>query len=137
MKDNSYIYLKRKMSVYIFPSHKNQISWVLISANGKFLKILGVLIFVNRKFWRARKFWLNKFQPQRKKSKKRQLNKGTFGWYFCQDQQKCRSRCYIFLYSDLIPTRKTFVFGHFSRSVRPWDKDQNRVCLLTKHIYSH
>ena len=96
------------------------------------------------KFWEYLFLWIESFEGQENfdlinfsPKEKRQLNKGTFGWYFCQDQQKCRSRCYIFLYSDLIPTRKTFVFGHFSRSVRPWDKDQNRVCLLTKHSYSH
>ena len=53
---------------------KNRIWQGFFFANGKFLKISLVPVFVNGKFSK-----ILRFQPQRQKISKRQLNQVTFG----------------------------------------------------------
>ena len=61
--------------LYLFSGVKKNLIWQgLFFANGKFLKISRVPVFANGKFSK-----ILRFQPQRKKISKRQLNQVTFG----------------------------------------------------------
>ena len=114
---------------------KNRISRVLIFANGKFLKILRVLLRM-ASFW---KFRVYKFQPQRKKKKKktvetRQIHDGKTSYWLILEKAKL-TKIYSLCIFPCIYFREIWIFCIFGVYLFPRMpfKSRFRVYLILQN----